>query len=215
MRKFLAALLTAALSVIAVSPASAERALVTVTKSAKWATWGPNGLAGSSDTTNFAGAAAVDTTAAIDIRDLNVAAGGMVTGPGAVTAMNGLKVWLVAEGIADDVDSLYYKIDTSPDGSHWVTTAGGTNAKNGRTGVIAGYDQGNGTAGTTVNNCVSFQIKWDTDDADGAKGAGTGNNTPWMYSPFIRIIIWTDETSTNAFYAARLYVSYTGSREVH
>lgn len=210
MRKFLALAIMAGLCIAI--PASAEYDPIIVTKQAKWQTWGPVGPAGVSRDTTLLDGAGVDTTAAIYIGDMNLSAGGLTTGPGATTAMNGIKVFITGDGVADDVDSLYYRIEQSPDGNHW-TAATAAQDQNIVQGVIAGFDQGNATAGTTVNNCLTFFIKLDQDVVDGGSTTAATFNTSWAWAPFIRIHIRT--LASDVFKAARLFVSYPGYREVH
>lgn len=217
MKRLITALLAAVLCIVVSTAAYAQQpAPVTVVKLAKWGVWGPNGITGTlADTTHLAGADGTDTTAAIYIGDMNFSAGGLVTGPGATTAMNGIKVFLTGDGIADDVDSVYYKIDQSPDGVHWLAWNTAATTQNMWVGAIAGVDQANGTSGTTVNNCLGFFIKVDQDVVDAGSGTAATWNSAWGWAPYVRIHIKLDDTSTNEFKAARLFVAYPGYRESH
>lgn len=211
MKRFITALLTAALCIGVFGVASAEFAPVIITKQAKWQTWGPDGAVGTkADTTNLDGAVQ-DTTEAIYIGDMAFGSTGLTVGPGAFTAMNALKVTIVATGVADNVDSAYYRVEHSPDGSHWTVPVVGNNL-NTMTGVISGIDQGNAATGTTVNNCLSFFVKADLDVADGVAATGV-ISTYWAWAPFIRIIY--RNMASDVFQGAKLFVSYPGFREVH
>lgn len=210
-KKLMVGLLSAVLLVGVVGVAGAERGPVLVVKQGKWATWGPEGVVGiPADTANFSGAM-VDTTGPIYIGDMvfsNIAGGTVST-----TENNILRVDIVGSGIADNVDSLYYRVESSTDGVHWVQVLA-ANALNNQIGAIAGIDQGNGTAGTTVNNALSFFITQDPDQvSDGASGTAAIFNNGWWLAPYIRIFVRT--LASDVFYAAKLFVSYPGSREVH
>ena len=222
MKRLLGALLTGVLLLSAVSAfAQVGPTPQIITKKAKWATWinvvstaNPRAIieSSSSDTTTFTGADATDTTAAIFIGDYAFGSSGHTVGPGGTTAMNALKVMIVADGIADDVDSVYYQIDHSPDGLHWAGVSATAAYQNSWTGVIAGTDPESGVVGGSVaRNCISFFVKADMDIADGTVIA-TGAPVHWAWAPFIRIRIKMDDTSTNEFKAAQLYIAYPGYR---
>lgn len=208
MARIFAALIALALCV-GVFGAAYAQVPVLVTKSAKWAVWGPNGIVGTpTDTAAFSGAM-VDTTGPIYIGDMSLSniAGGTVS----TTENNILKVTVVAQGIADNVDSVYYRIEHSPNGVNWVSVLA-ANTLNNMVGAIAGIDQGNAAAGTTVNNAVSFFITQDPDQvSDGASGTAAIFQNAWWLSPYIRIFFRT--LASDTFLGARLYVSYPGIRE--
>ena len=183
-----------------------------VTKRAQFGTWGPTGVVASSlqDTsqTIFSGANDVDTTAAIDIS--NFAWEHALIGGGApTTAQNGLKVWIVSDGAMDAVDSLYYAVESSPDGSHWLRQNGLIAAGSvGWIGIQAGQDQ-DGDVGVTANNCVAFNVRVDGDVFNGVSATQVADlGGAWYLAPFIRLHILTDDTAGNLIGAARVYVSY-------
>ena len=210
MRRLIAALLTLGLCFTLFGTASAVHGPVLVVKQAKWAVWGPTGAVSEADTAAFSGAM-VDTTGPIYIGDMMLwnPAGGTVS----TTESNILKVTVVGNGIADNVDSVYYRVEHSVDGSHWIQVLA-AEALNNQIGAIAGIDQGNGAAGTTVNNSVSFFITADPDQvSDGASGTAAINNNAWWLSPYIRIFFRT--LASDTFLAAKLFVSYPGWRESH
>ena len=215
MRKFLAALaVVLALGVVVASNATAEFQAAIVTKKANWPVWGPTGTVGTASDTSAAFDGAVqDTTGAIYIGDMAFGQTGLTVGPGAFTAMNALKVTLVADGLCDNVDSLYYRIEHSIDGQHWIQGTAANNLNN-LTGVIAGVDQGNTVVGTT-NNCeLTFFVKADLDLADGTAPATAATfNTAWAWAPFIRVVIRS--MASDVFLNTKLWVSYPGFREVH
>ena len=210
-RKTLPVLLLVALGISVFGSAWAQHAPVLVTKSARWATWGPNGAVAFADTALLDGAV-VDTTEGIYIGDMAFA--GSVAGGAAATAPVGmLKVSVIGLGVADNVDSVYYRIEGSPDGTHWTSVLA-AEALNNQIGAIAGIDQGAGTAGTTVNNCVSFFVRTDTDQVqDGASGTAALFNHAWVLSPYIRIFFRT--LASDIWKAGKLFVSYPGYRESH
>lgn len=209
-RRITTALLTAALCIGVFGAASAEKGSVLVVKQAKWATWGPSGVVSETDTAAFDGAV-VDTTGPIYIGDMafsNIAGGTVST-----TENNILKVTVIGNGVADNVDSVYYRVESSIDGNHWVQVLA-ANALNNQIGATAGIDQGNAAAGTTVNNAVQFFITQDPDQvSDGASGTAALFNNAWWLSPYIRIFFRT--LASDVFLAAKLYVSYPGFRESH
>ena len=204
------ALLAAALCIGVFGTADAQQRYRLVRKQAQFGTWGPTGTIASSlqDTsqTTFSGANDVDTTAAINISDFAWELA-RPTGP-ASTVQNGLKVWVVSDGAMDDIDSLYYAIENSPDGVHWMRQTGLIAAGSvGWKGVLVSNDQG-GSIIDVAGNCASFGVAVDGDDPDGTKAtqvAGLGN---WFLSPFVRLHILTDDTSTNVIGALRVFVSY-------
>lgn len=209
-RKYLAALVALALCVGVFGTANAEKGPVLVVKHAKWATWGPSGVVAEADTAAFSGAM-VDTTGPIYIGDMVFAnpAGGTVS----TTESNILKVTVVGNGVADNVDSVYYRVEASVDGSHWTQVLA-AEALNNQIGAIAGIDQGNAAAGTTVNNQIQFFITADPDQvSDGASGTAALFNNAWWLSPYIRIFLRT--LGSDTFLAAKLFVSYPGFRESH
>ena len=211
MKRIITALLAAVLCVAVHSTASAEKFPVIVTKLAKWGVYGPTGVTGTlSDTTHFNGAMS-DTTAPIYIGDMAFfnPAGGTVS----TTENNILKVTIIGNGVADNVDSVYYRIESSVDGNHFTSVLAAEHNNN-QIGAIAGIDQGNGTAGTTVNNQLQFFVTIDPDQvSDGASGTAAIFNNSWWMSPYIRIFIRT--LASDDFKAASLYVSYPGYRESH
>ena len=182
-----------------------------VTKRVQFGTWGPTGIvAGSLQDTSqtiFSGANDVDTTAAIDIS--NYAWELLGTSSGAASVVQaGLKVWIVSDGGMDAVDSIYYAIEHSPDGSHWVRqngliAAGSVAWK----GVQAGQDQ-DGDIAVTANNAVSFQVVVDADNINGTSATQVAGLGEWYLAPFVRLHILTDDTAGNLIGAARVYVSY-------
>ena len=209
-RRIFTALLVAALGVGVFGAATAQVPVI-ITKAAQWGTWGPNGVVAVIDTAMLDGAA-TDTTAAIYIGDMAFGSTGHTVGPGATTPMNALKVMVTGNGVADNVDSVYYRIEGSPDGVHWTSVLA-AEALNNQIGAIAGIDQGNAAAGTTVNNCVTFWVKADMDAVDAASGTAAIFNAAWAWSPYIRIFFRT--LASDVWKAGKLYVSYPGFRESH
>ena len=182
-----------------------------VTKNAKFATWGPTGMVASSiqDTsqTIFSGANDVDTTAAIDISNFAWEMVSSISNAASVV-QTGLKVWVVGDGAMDAIDSLYYAIEHSPDGVHWVRQdgllGGGSVAWK---GVQAGQDQ-DGNTGVIANNAVSFNVLIDTDNINGTSATQVAGLGEWYLSPFIRLHIVTDDTAGNLIGGCRVLVSY-------
>lgn len=210
-RKTLPVLLLAALGFGVFGSASAQHAPVLVTKSARWATWGPNGAVAYADTAMLDGAA-VDTTEGIYVGDMAFS-GSVAGGSAATTPVALLKVTVTGNGVADNVDSVYYRIEGSPDGVHWTQVLA-AEALNNQIGAIAGIDQGNAAAGTTVNNAVSFFVRTDPDQVqDGASGTAALFNHAWVLSPYIRIFFRT--LASDVWKAGKLFVSYPGYRESH
>lgn len=209
MRKFILALVALGLVLGATSAPAQQVHPAIITKQAKWVVWGPNGATGSeSDTTMLS--AVQDTTAAIYIGDYAFGANGLTVGPGAFTAMNALKITAIAEGLCDNVDSLYFRVEHSIDGKHWNQVVAAQD-QNQTAGAIAGYDQGVTTLGTTTPCQIAFWAKADQDLADGAP-ATTAAGTAFAWSPFIRIFVRT--LASDVFNNVRLYVSYPGFRQV-
>lgn len=217
MKRLLTALLAAVLCFAVTSTASAEYAPIIVTKTAKWVTWGPLGPAGTpSDTSaNMSTAGAIDTTAAIYIGDMAFGSTGLTVGPGAFTAMNAIAVWLTSDGSNDNVDSVYYVIEKSIDGIHWVANVAAEEAK--FTGALCGWDQGAGTAGANVvSSGLAFWVKVDADLIDGGAASTSAAPTAWQFAPYIRFKIKSDIAGTAWTYnAMKLHVSYPGYKEVH
>ena len=211
-KRFLTALLAAALCIGVFGTAEAQNQRYRlVTKKVQFGTWGPTGIVASSlqDTsqTIFTGANDVDTTAAIDISNFAWELLGTVSGAASVVQA-GLKVWVISDGAMDAVDSLYYAIEHSPDGVHWVRqdgliAAGSVAWK----GVQAGQDQ-NGDIAVTANNAVSFNVHVDADNVNGTSATQVAGLGEWYMAPFVRLHILTDDTSGNLIGAARVLVSY-------
>lgn len=209
--KRFAALLAAALCVGVFGVASAEQRYYLKTVKAQFGTWGPTGIVSGSlqDTsqTIFSGANDVDTTAAIDIRDYAWEMSTSTSGVASVV-QTGLKVWVFSDGAMDAVDSLYYAIEHSPDGIHWVRqdgllAAGSVAWK----GVQAGQDQ-DGSVLVTANNCVSFQVVVDGDNINGTSATQVAGLGEWFLAPFVRLHILTDDTAGNLIGAAKVLVTY-------
>jgi hypothetical protein len=208
-RSFITALLTTALCVGVFGAAFGQQgpSPVIVTKRAKWATWGPNGPVGTQADTAMLDGAATDTTGPIYIGDM-----AFLSGPAAVssTPSYGMKISVIGNGVADNVDSVYYRIEGSPDGNHWTLVLA-AEALNNQIGAIAGIDQGNATAGTTTGNCVSWFVRIDPDQVvDGASATAALFNHAWVWSPYIRIFFRT--LASDVWKAGELYVSYPGFR---
>ena len=212
MKRLITGLLTAALCIGVFGAAEAQsNRYRLVTKQVKFGTWGPTGVVTSSlqDTsqTIFSGAADVDTTGPIDISNFAWELLGTVSGP-ASTVQSGLKVWIVSDGAMDAVDSVYYGIEHSPDGVHWVRqngllAAGSVAWK----GAQAGQDQ-DGNTGITVSNAVSFNVSVDADNINGTSATEVAGLGEWYLAPFVRLHIRTDATAGNLIGAARVMVSY-------
>lgn len=210
MRKTLTALVALALCVGVFGAANGASNPVLVTKSAKWATWGPNGIVGTPADTAMLDGAAVDTTGPIFIGDMALGAA-VNSGTAATAPAYGLKVTVTGNGVADNVDSVYYRIEGSVDGVHWTQVLA-AEALNNQVGAIAGIDQGNAAAGTTVNNAISFFVRVDPDQVvDGGSGTAAIFNHSWLWSPYIRIFFRT--LASDVWKAGRLYVSYPGFRD--
>lgn len=211
MKKFIAGLVALALCIGVFGTAEAEQRYRLRTKQAKFGTWGPSGTVASSlqDTsqTIFSGANDVDTTAAIDISDYAWEMNTLATGAASVV-QTGLKVWVVGDGAMDAVDSLYYAIEQSPDGIHWVRqdgliAAGSVAWK----GVLAGQDQDGSTA-VIANNAVCFQVSVDGDVQNGIGATQVAGLGEWYLAPFVRLHILTDDTAGNLIGACRVFVTY-------
>lgn len=212
-RRISTALLTAALciGVFGILSADAQSRYRLRTKSAGFVTWGPTGPSGAKQDTSqtiFSGANDVDTTAAVDISDFAWEMVGAAQGGAASVIQNGLKVWVIGDGAMDAVDSLYYAIEYSPDGNHWVRqdgliAAGSVAWK----GVQAGQDQDGSTA-VTANNAVCFQVSVDADAVDGTKATQVAGLGEWWLAPFVRFHILTDDTAGNLIGACRVLVTY-------
>lgn len=179
-----------------------------ITKQGRWQTWGPNGAVGAAADTAMLDGAAQDTTAAIDISDFDYL-GGLAVGPGGFTPMAAVRVSVVGTGVMDNVDSVYYRVEQSPDGIHWQVPAATENL-NTMTTILAGFDQGNAAVGTTVNNLVSFEALVDMDAADVASGSAINWNTGWGLQRYIRIVFRT--LASDVLKGARLFVSYPAYR---
>ena len=211
MRRLIAALLTLGLCFTLFGSAEAQSRYRLRTKSAGFATWGPSGMVAGSkqDTsqTSFTGANDVDTTAAIDLSDYAWESVLRINGAASVVQA-GLKVWVVSDGAMDAVDSLYYAIEHSPDGVHWVRqdgliAAGSVAWK----GVQAGQDQ-DGNTGVIANNAVSFNVVIDVDNINGTSATQVAGLGEWLFAPFVRLHILTDDTAGNLINACRVLVSY-------
>ena len=181
-----------------------------IVKNVQWVTWGPSGPSGTATDTSltlYDGANDVDTTAAIFIGDL---AWDLLTpkGGAASVVQGGIKVFITSDGSVDDVDSLYYAVEHSPDGVHWNRQTGLIAAGSvGWKGALAGQDQG-GSIVDVAGNCLSFNIQFDADDPDGTKTTQVAEIGQWYYCPYIRLQILTDDTSTNVLHAPRVRVAY-------
>jgi hypothetical protein len=205
--RMFAALLVAALCIGVSWAEAADYRLVT--KSVKWGTWSGAGIVTSSlqDTsqTVFTGGLDADTTAAIDLSDF--AWDAFVPRAGAASVIQGgMKVWIVSDGVMDNVDSLYYAIEQSPDGLHWVNQTGlivvGSVAWK---GVKAGNDQ-SAVAGNAALNGLCFTVHFDADDPDGIKATQVASLGNWYLAPFVRLHIRS--SVTNEMLAARCLVTY-------
>jgi hypothetical protein len=209
MKKILTALVIA-LCVGVFGTAFCEYAPVIITKPAKWVTWGPNGPTGATADTAMLDGAGTDTTAAIYIGDMSFHAGPTTA---ATAPSYGMKISVVGNGVADNVDSVYYRIEGSPNGVHWTLVLA-AEALNNQIGAIAGIDQGNAAVGTTTGNCVSWFVRIDPDQVvDGGSGTAAIFNHSWFLSPYIRIFFRT--LASDVWKAGTLYVSYHGFREIH
>lgn len=190
MKRTLAWLIAAALSVCVVASASADPAGAArlKVKTLRWVNWGANGSAGpvsgtAKDTTvALATTATNDTTEAISLYD-DLAAGAYNS---FATAHAGMKVWVSTDVQgATAFDSLYVIPEFSPDGVHWMA---GTRI---------------GAAPAAVTDKLIAVTVSETMTAQG------GREQTSSFCPYIRFLIQTKGTIT-AFYSGRAFVSYYG-----